>query len=123
MKKLFCERMRAARGDRSQRVIAGLLGIPQQNWQRYESGVSEPGLGLLHDVCVKLGVSADWLLGLTEERRAAVSVRAPSEERAEESGAGRTCEVCARKDAVIASLAESLRALTAAGGKEKGGAE
>jgi transcriptional regulator with XRE-family HTH domain len=84
-----------------------LLGINQQNWQRYETGVSEPDFEMLHRICVTLGATADWLLGM-EGDRAAV---------AETAAAGYhvgAVAVAGDKDAVIADQARSLAALSAA---------
>ena len=66
MKKSFCEKLRTLRGDRSQADIAGLLGIKQQAYAKYENGVTLPGFETIQQLCFKLNVSADWLLGITD---------------------------------------------------------
>lgn len=48
--------------------IAAKLGIPQTAWSRLEIGkVADPRASTIVHVCTTFGVSADWLLGLTEE--------------------------------------------------------
>jgi transcriptional regulator with XRE-family HTH domain len=108
MKKLFCSRLRELRGVRSQAEVARLLGMPQQNWQRYETGVTEPDLGTLHRICVTLGASVDWLIGLTEDRR---GLPAGAAREAEDLRREKLCAECAAKAAVIADQARSLASL------------
>ena len=48
--------------------ISRLLGIHAPTWCKYESGKSLMSLETLHRFCKTLDVSADWLLGLTEEK-------------------------------------------------------
>jgi len=102
------ERLRELRGDRSQSAVARLLGMPQQNWQRYESGTSEPSLDVLHEICVTLGASMDWLCGLDSACGAV----------AEPAGGGYApaagCAGCASRDRVIADQAAAMRELAAA---------
>lgn len=66
--KVFCERLKELRGSNSQKSFAALLKLNQQTYQRYESGVREPDLETLHLIGVSLGVSLDWLLGLSDAR-------------------------------------------------------
>ena len=60
----FCERLKQLRGDCTQATIAGLLGVKQQNWARWESGAVLPGAETIHHICATFHISADWLLGL-----------------------------------------------------------
>lgn len=106
MKKIFCQRLREARGNRSQAAVAKLLGIAQQNYQRYEKGVVEPSLAMIHSICVTLGCSADWLLGIGD------SGHGP--EPAAPDLSGSACAACAEKDKVIASQASAIRDISAA---------
>lgn len=62
----FTAKLKEARGAMTQAEIARLLGVKQQNWARWEAGVVYPGAEKLHHICSTLGISADWLLGLTE---------------------------------------------------------
>jgi transcriptional regulator with XRE-family HTH domain len=68
MKKIS-ERIRELRGDKSQVAAARQLGIAQQGWARYESGAALPGAEVLHRICCRFSVSADWLLGFTDNRQ------------------------------------------------------
>jgi transcriptional regulator with XRE-family HTH domain len=65
-KAIFAERLRAERGNRSQSQMAELLGMKQPMYARYESGATLPSAELLFNICQKLEVSADWLLGLDQ---------------------------------------------------------
>ena len=66
--KTIGEKLKELRGSMSQNEAAKRIGIAQQGWARYETGRVAPGADVLHQICSKFGVSADWLLGLTEER-------------------------------------------------------
>ena len=60
------ERLKEARGSRSQKAIAEVCGMKQQEWARYEHGDVLPRADKLQQICRILAVSADWLLGLTD---------------------------------------------------------
>ena len=64
--KIFCSRLRECRGQLTQAAFAKQLGMNQQTYQRYESGVREPDLETLHQIGVSTGASVDWLLGLSD---------------------------------------------------------
>ena len=51
----------------SQREIAETLKITQQQYQKYEVGKNELPIRYLVVICKEYKISADWLLGLTEE--------------------------------------------------------
>lgn len=52
------------------REFARRCGIANQSLSRYErEGNNLPGAELLRRMCLASGVSADWLLGLTDTRR------------------------------------------------------
>ena len=53
-------------GYGSQVEAAKTLGLPQRTYAHYESGRSFPKEDLFRQICVKFGVSADWLLGLQD---------------------------------------------------------
>ena len=57
--------LRKARGL-SQRKAAADLKISQALLSHYENGAREPGLGFVCRACRYYGVSADYLLGLSE---------------------------------------------------------
>lgn len=48
----------------SQNAIAKVLGIPQQQYSRYEQGQNEIPVRYVIELCKFYQVSADWLLGL-----------------------------------------------------------
>ncbi len=54
-------RLSQIRGDRSQHVFAGDLGVFQQNVSRYERGMT-PHVDFLITLALKENVSLDWLL-------------------------------------------------------------
>ena len=72
--KIFCERLKETRGDTSQKVFAASLGLNQQTYQRYESGVREPDLETLRQIGVSCGVSLNWLLGLPEHASSSTAI-------------------------------------------------
>ena len=53
----------------SQRQTASQLGISQALLSHYENGTREPGLEFLIKVCSFYGVSADYILGLSPDRK------------------------------------------------------
>ncbi|MBQ9411884.1 MAG: helix-turn-helix transcriptional regulator [Oscillospiraceae bacterium] len=57
--------LRKARGL-SQRAVAAELEISQALLSHYEKGIREPGLDFVRRACRFYGISADYLLGLTE---------------------------------------------------------
>ena len=63
-------RIREARGAMTGREFARRCGIAEQSLSRYERvGNYLPGPELLRRMCLASGVSADWLLCLTDTRR------------------------------------------------------
>ncbi|MBO5557078.1 MAG: helix-turn-helix transcriptional regulator [Oscillospiraceae bacterium] len=51
----------------SQRQAAGELGISQALLSHYENGAREPGLSFVCRVCDYYGVTADYILGRSED--------------------------------------------------------
>ena len=47
--------------------MANKLGIPQQTWQRYETGKFDLKMSTIYNICRALDISADWLLGLSDK--------------------------------------------------------
>ena len=68
--KIFCDRLKSARITKNltQTQAANVIGIKLRGYQWYESGDREPNLEKLKTLCETLEVSADWLLGLSDER-------------------------------------------------------
>lgn len=50
----------------SQRKVAEILNIPQQQYSRYENGKNEIPVRYIITLCRFYGISSDWLLGLEE---------------------------------------------------------
>ncbi len=55
--------------DKTQREIAKLLCVTQATYSRYESGMLDIPNQALARLAEYYGVSVDYLLGLTEEKR------------------------------------------------------
>ncbi len=54
--------------DKTQKQIADMLGISQTMYARYERGANEMPIRVLLALCKYYGVSADYLLGLTDSK-------------------------------------------------------
>ena len=50
----------------TQSEYAQRLGMEQPNYQRLERGTLDIKISMLINICTTFGVSADWLLGLSE---------------------------------------------------------
>lgn len=51
----------------SQKKVAELLGIPQQQYSRYENGNFDIPVRYVITLCKFYNISSDWLLGLKDE--------------------------------------------------------
>lgn len=51
----------------TQTAAAEQIGIDQRQWNRYENGKNELPLRYLKAICVTFGVSADWLLEISDK--------------------------------------------------------
>lgn len=60
----LCEIRR--RNNLSQKKVAELLNIPQQQYSRYENGIYDIPVRYVITLCKFYGISSDWLLGLDE---------------------------------------------------------
>ena len=107
MKKIFGARLRELRGTRKQAETANLLGISVVRLSRLERGDYEPDLATIAVAAKKFHVTADWLLGLTDERNppAAQVVTANA------NAPNATATATANKDAAIV---EALRLIATA---------
>lgn len=61
-------RLKELRNSSSQSEMAASVGVKQQNWARWESGVVSPSADMIIEICRAHACSADWLLGLTDSR-------------------------------------------------------
>lgn len=56
------DRLRLARGENTQPVLAKLLGVNKNTILRYEKGLSAPDIVTVRKICYLTGVSLDWLV-------------------------------------------------------------
>lgn len=65
----YTERLKWVRDCKNitQKEIADFLNIKQQQYARYEKGVNAMPITYLKDICKYLDVSADYIIGLTDE--------------------------------------------------------
>ena len=68
MKNVLADRLRALRGSMSQTDFALKLGVKQTSYSSWERGIKDPLAQTLAQIANTLGVSADWLLGLSDVR-------------------------------------------------------
>ena len=68
MKKVF-SRLNALKAGQSCAEFASFCGIPQQTMYNYCSEIRPPNLEAILKICTTNRVSADWLLGLSDDRR------------------------------------------------------
>lgn len=65
----FAERLKELRAEAglTQSELAGIINTTDDSIYSWEKGRSEPSLGVLCSLSKALGVSSDYLLGLTDE--------------------------------------------------------
>lgn len=65
----YTERLMLAREKRglTQTELANKIGIKQQQYARYEKGINIMPITYLYKICVILDISADFIVGLTNE--------------------------------------------------------
>ena len=68
---VFSSRLKELRKNLNltQKQVAEVMGVMEQAYQRYEYGKKEPSISKLEKLCRYYGVSADYLLGLSDEPR------------------------------------------------------
>ena len=74
--KLFSVRLKNARGSRSQAEIARACGVSQATYSCWEIGKTEPSIEKMIRLCEFLGVSSDYLIGLSDNQSSVHSVSA-----------------------------------------------
>jgi transcriptional regulator with XRE-family HTH domain len=96
----------------SQRKVAGDLGVSQALLSHYENGIREPKLDFVIRVCGYYNVSADYILGRTDEKRSVVIPRNTEEHRRIAELAKRLMEILDREgdDALRAGVARYFAA-------------
>ncbi len=65
---LFCQRLKELRSEKgvSQKVVADFLGITVKGYCFYELGQREPSISTLIKLCNYFDVSADYLIGRSD---------------------------------------------------------
>lgn len=107
MKKIFGARLRELRGIKKQAETAKTLGISVVRLSRLEHGEYEPDLATIAAAAKNFHVSADWLLGLSDERNPSSSQVVTANANAPNA----TATATANKDAAIV---EALRLIATA---------
>ena len=72
---VFQERFKVLRGKMTQGQFAEKLGISRPTVGLYESGARIPDAEVLRDIAARCGVSADWLLGLSDTASPDITVQ------------------------------------------------
>ena len=68
MKNIFPTRLRVLRDDYSQSEFSQKIGAKQTTYSSWERGVKEPSLDMVLQISLQMGVTTDWLLGLSDSR-------------------------------------------------------
>lgn len=68
MFKIILTRLKDLQGENSVSAFARFLEMPQKTVDTYINGQRKPSVEFIMRVCSKCHVSADWLLGLSEDR-------------------------------------------------------
>ena len=114
-KEKVASRLKTLRGAKTQAEMAEILGIAQQGWARYEAGKVMPGAEVIHQICVKLHKSADYILGLTDNENGIGEMPSTTSRDIERLRAD-AAQVCIRADsftAAIDNLKETLQRFSA----------
>lgn len=116
MSKIFCTRLRELRADQSQAEFAGILGVKQQTYARWEQGICEPDYNTLRQISHIFGVSFCWLFSGDNEDTSKLKHPScmtgngekkppgnkPSSMSEKTAGCLNQCHECSRKDDEIA---------------------
>ena len=75
------DRLRIAREEAGlyQKELAEVLGMPMRTYAAYERGERDLSTAVLLDICKALRISADWLLGTSDEKNMSSSTTLGSE--------------------------------------------
>ena len=65
----IAERLLELRGDEAQGAFAARLGLKQAVYCHYEKARREPSLDILINMALRLGVTTDYLLGITDTQK------------------------------------------------------
>lgn len=72
MKKVLGARLRQLRGTLSQSEFARKIGVKQTSYSGWESELKVPAATVIAQIATTIGVSADWILGVTDDRDAPI---------------------------------------------------
>ena len=61
------KRLESLRNGHTQREYAKLLGVPLTSYTNWLKGPSLPKMENIVTICTNLGISSDWLLGLSDQ--------------------------------------------------------
>ena len=103
----FPSRIRLLRGRQTAAEIAAIFGVTQPAWTQWEKGLREPRLDTLAKICRHFGVSADWLLGLSDDQTGgppAAGFRAAAVDAARP---GRDCRDCPLMRAAVTAVGKT----------------
>ena len=67
-------RLRELRGPQSQTTFSRKIGIKQTTYCAWESDRKIPAANAIGKVCSTLGVSSDWLLGISQEKNGKINL-------------------------------------------------
>lgn len=73
MEKNFTARLRELRGFVNQTNFARKFGVKQTTYSCWEMGTREPSIKMLTKIISDSNISADWLLGLSDDRTGKVT--------------------------------------------------
>lgn len=104
---VLSERLRELRGRSSQSEMALAANMKYQQWARYEKGDVVPGADVLANICRVHAVSADWLLGLSDERGASAAKPPPATVNLDELRA--TASQLAEESSALAGTIKKLK--------------
>ena len=68
MKNNFSTRLRILREDYTQAEFACKIGAKQTTYSSWERGIKEPSLDMVLQISRQMGVTTDYLLGLSDSR-------------------------------------------------------
>lgn len=102
MQKTVCAHIKKLRGSSSYIEFGKKLNLSAASIERWEKGRSDIKSDAIVKICSTCGVSADWLLGLSDRTEFPSSVFSGCTIREESEPYIVACQECVKKDAVIA---------------------
>ena len=108
MQNTLCERIKKLRDSFSYIEFGKKLNLSAASIERWEKGRNDIKSDAIIQICQICGVSADWLLGLSD-RMKPLSLVHPAERAGKERELyGNDCPECVKKDAVIAEMRATI---------------